>query len=84
MARVEPVYTPEAKASGAKGVVILEVRVKTADIVTEAKVLQSRGGPVDRAVIEAVRQRKFEPPARKGTAVVTVTIRGQVCRHDRR
>jgi TonB family protein len=72
LSRVEPVYTPEGRASGVRGVVILEVRLDPAGNVTDAKVLRSRGAAVDRAIVEAVRQWKFEPRGREGTAVVTV------------
>jgi len=74
LSRVEPAYPPEAKASGVKGVVIVEATIDTAGNVTAAKVLRSRGAAVDRAVIEAVRQWKFEPPGKEGTAVVTVAF----------
>ncbi len=72
LSRVEPVYSPEARSHGLKGVVIVEVGIDTAGNVTDAKVLRSRGAAVDQAVLDAVRQWKFEPPAKESRAVVTV------------
>jgi len=72
LSRVDPVYPSEAKASGVKGVVIVEARIDTAGNVTDVKVLRSRGAVVDRAVVEAVRLWKFEPPATESAVVLTV------------
>jgi TonB family protein len=72
LSRVRPVYSPEARAQGQKGVVIVEARIDTAGNVTDVKVLRSRGVAVDRAVIDAVRQWKFEPPAKESVAVITI------------
>ena len=72
VSRVEPVYSPEAKAQGVKGVVIVEARIDTTGTVIDVKVLRSRGAAVDRAVVDAVRQWRFERPARESLATLTV------------
>jgi len=71
VARVEPVYPPEAKAQGIRGVVILEVRIDKTGQVTDVKILRSI--PVlDQAAIDAVRQWRFEPQPNESVCVLTV------------
>jgi len=74
---VRPVYPPEARAAGIKGVVILEARIDAEGNVEDARVLKSVDTQIDQAAIDAVRQWKFTPTLMNGepTAVImTVTI----------
>ncbi len=72
LSRVDPVFSPEAKAKGATGIVIVRAHIDTAGNVTGVEVLRSRGAAVDRAVVEAVRQWKFEPPAKESVATLSI------------
>ncbi|MGE5362131.1 MAG: TonB family protein [Bacteroidales bacterium] len=61
LSKVEPVYPPEAKAKGIKGVVMLEALINTAGEVSGVKVLRSVFPPLDQAAVDAVKQYRFEP-----------------------
>ena len=59
--RVEPVYTEEAKAAGAVGSVVLEVRIGKSGFVREAKVLTPMGHGLSESAVDAVMQWRFAP-----------------------
>lgn len=59
--RIDAVYTEEAKAAGAAGTVVLEVRIDKSGFVRDAKVVKSMGYGLDEAAADAVKQWQFEP-----------------------
>ena len=76
---VEAVYPPEMRASGAEGVVILELTIDTTGKVANARILKSAQG-FDEAAIAAVNQWVFEPTLMNGAPIailynVVVTFR---------
>jgi protein TonB len=66
---VKPHYTEEARRSGAEGDVVLEIVVRADGSVGDVTVLQRLGSGLDQQAVEAVRQWKFSPARRFGTAV---------------
>ena len=64
--RVEPEYTPEARAAGLQGWVILYLLVSPSGELSKVEVIQSLGLGLDEKAIEAVKQWQFEPGARGG------------------
>ena len=71
-----PEYPPLARATGTKGIVILEVVISEHGDVTEARILRSIA-LLDQAALDAVRQWKFSPARLNGQAmavVMTVTV----------
>jgi len=77
--KVNPVYPDEAKAERVQGVVVLDVTVDTAGVVSDAKVLEDPDPRLSQAAVDAVRQWRFEPArSAKGEAVAvvyTVTVK---------
>jgi TonB family protein len=76
IARVQPVYPPEALAAKVSGVVILEAVIGVDGRVTDAKVLRSIP-LLDQAAVDAVRQWQYMPTLLNGVAVpviMTVTV----------
>jgi protein TonB len=73
---VRPLYPENARATGASGVVILDVAIATDGSVSNARVVRSI--PIfDQAALDAVRQWKFEPTLLNGMPVeveMAVTI----------
>lgn len=57
---VDPVYPPEAAATGLGGIVVVEVRIGVDGRVEVARVVRSIP-PLDQAALDAVRQWQFEP-----------------------
>jgi TonB family protein len=57
---VQPVYPPEARAQGIRGIVILELVIDTQGHVAQASVLRSVPG-LDEAAVVAARQWEYEP-----------------------
>jgi TonB family protein len=73
---VRPVYPPIAQAARVQGVVIVEVLVDRAGLVTDARVLRSIP-LLDAAALDAVRQWVFQPTHVNGeprAAVMTLTV----------
>ena len=71
-----PQYPKEAQAAGIQGVVIAEVVISDAGLVTDARVLRSIP-LLDEAALKAVRQWRFEPAIVDGKPVpvrMTVTV----------
>jgi TonB family protein len=64
---VKPVYPLEAQATGANGVVVLEVVIDTAGRVRDARVARSVP-PFDKAALDAVRQWVYRPTIIDGIA----------------
>ena len=78
---VKPVYPPDARAAGVKGLVILEATIGVDGRVADAKVLRSVAG-LDEAAVGAVRQWEFTPTLLNGVPTpivmsVTVNFTGQ-------
>jgi TonB family protein len=71
---VRPVYPPEAKEKGIEGIVLVEATVDAKGIVTNARPVSSGNEALMKAAIEAVRQWRFEAPAR-APVTFTVTVR---------
>lgn len=61
ISKVQPEYTPEARAAGLQGSVILYAEVSPAGEVQNAEVIQGLGLGLDEKAIEAVRQWRFQP-----------------------
>ena len=59
--RVDPVYTEEAKAAGATGTVVLEVRIGKSGFVQDVTVLKPMGHGLSESAVEAVKQWQFAP-----------------------
>ena len=66
---VAPKYTPEARAAGIQGTVVLESTVNEAGDITDPVVLSPLGFGLDESAVEAVRQWKFEPGTKDGRPV---------------
>ena len=71
LSKVEPEYSEEARKSGIQGTVTLSVEIGEDGRVHNAKVLKSLGSGLDEEAVEAVKQWKFRPAQRNGTAVKT-------------
>ena len=65
-------YTDEARKRAIEGDVVLEIVVKRDGSVGQVKVLHSLGGGLEQRAVEAVRQWKFAPATRYGSAVDVV------------
>jgi TonB family protein len=59
--RVQPEYTPEARAAGLQGSVILYLEVSPTGEAQKVQVIQSLGLGLDEKAIEAVKQWRFKP-----------------------
>lgn len=71
LSKVEPQYSEEARKRGIQGTVTLSVEIGEDGRVHNAKVLKSLGSGLDEKAVEAVKQWKFRPAQRNGTAVKT-------------
>ncbi len=67
--RVEPEYTPQARAAGLQGSVILYLIVSPEGELEQAEVIQSLGLGLDERAIEAVKQWRFKPATKNGKPV---------------
>ena len=77
---VKPIYPPIAQSAKVQGVVILEVLIDEAGLVTDARVLRSIP-LLDEAALEAVLQWRYTPTYVDGVArnvVMTVTVHFQI------
>lgn len=66
---VRPIYTDEARRRALEGDVILEIVVRRDGTVGDVRVLRSLGSGLEQRAIAAVRQWKFSPARRLGSAV---------------
>ena len=64
--KVDPVYPPEAKKSGSKGFVVLNVRTDGQGNVKDVMVIKSSDEIFNQAAMDAVRQWKYEPYLENG------------------
>jgi len=64
--KVDPVYPPEAKKSGSKGFVVLNVRSDGQGNVKDVMVIKSSDEIFNQAAMDAVRQWKYEPYLENG------------------
>jgi protein TonB len=62
-------YTDDARRRGLKGEVVLELVVRRDGTVSDVKVLRRLDAGLDERAIQAVRQWRFAPATRRGTAV---------------
>jgi TonB family protein len=62
-------YTEDARRRGVEGDVVLEIVVRRDGSVGKVRVLQSLGSGLEQKATEAVRQWRFTPATRYGTAV---------------
>ena len=62
-------YTDEARRRGLQGDVVLEIVVRRDGTVGDVTVLQGLGAGLDQRAVAAVRQWRFAPARRHGTAV---------------
>jgi TonB family protein len=69
---VRPTYTEEARRRGLEGDVDLEVVVTENGRVSNVRVVRGLGGGLDARAVEAVRQWRFTPARRRGTAVAVI------------
>jgi len=69
---VRPVYTDEARRRAIEGDVVLEIIVRRDGSVGDVRVLRSMGSGLEQRAITAVRQWKFSPARRLGSAVDVV------------
>jgi len=70
-----PAYPPRALRAGVEGSVIARVQVDAKGRVSDAQIVQRSGDrdrELDRAVLETVREWRFEPAIRDGRAVASV------------
>jgi len=65
-------YTDDARRRAIEGDVVLEIVVKRDGSVGQVRVLNSLGGGLEQKAVDAVRQWKFSPATRYGTAVDVV------------
>lgn len=69
---VRPAYTDEARRQSIEGDVVLEIVVQRDGSVGNVRVRRSLGAGLEQKAIDAVRQWKFSPARRHGTAVDVV------------
>lgn len=69
---VRPIYTDEARRRSVEGDVVLEIVVRRDGTVGEVRVLRSLGSGLEQRAIAAVRQWRFAPARRLGSAVDVV------------
>jgi TonB family protein len=69
---VKPDYTEDARRRGIEGDVVLEIVVRSDGSVGPVTLLQGLGAGLDQRAIDAVRQWRFSPARRQGTAVDVV------------
>jgi TonB family protein len=62
-------YTEAARQSGIAGEVVLEIVVRRDGSVGDVNVLQGLGGGLNERAVQAVRQWRFAPAQRQGSAV---------------
>lgn len=67
--RILPAYTPEARAEGREGVVVLEAVVLGDGSIRVVRVVRGLGGGLDENAIRALEQWKFNPGTREGEPV---------------
>jgi TonB family protein len=80
---VRPVYPQEARDARIQGVVILDVVIDRAGLVSHVEVMRSVP-ELDQAALDAVQQWEFEPTSIKGKAVsvrMTVTVNFTLAEH---
>ena len=65
-------YTDDARRRAIEGDVVLEIVVRRDGSVGQVRVLQSLGAGLEQRAIDAVRQWRFTPATRQGTAVDVV------------
>jgi TonB family protein len=65
-------YTDDARRRGIEGDVVLEIVVKADGLVGSVRVMRSLGAGLDQRATDAVRQWRFSPARRQGTAVDVV------------
>ncbi|MGA7409069.1 MAG: TonB family protein [Bryobacteraceae bacterium] len=66
---VKPEYTPEARAAGLQGSVVLYLEISASGEVETAHVIQTLGLGLDQKAIEAVKQRRYQPAILDGKPV---------------
>ncbi len=66
---VKPDYTEDARRRGVEGDVVMEIVVRHDGTVGDVRVLQGLGYGLDQRAIAAVRQWRFTPARRRGSAV---------------
>src|SRR5688500_7211282 len=71
LSRVEPAYTPEGKAAGVAGVVVLKVSIDETGVVRDVEILKPLPFGLDKAAADAVRQWIFAPATQDGRPVPT-------------
>jgi protein TonB len=69
---VRPAYTDEARRRAIEGDVVLEIVVRQDGTVGNVRVKRSLGAGLEQKAIDAVRQWRFAPARRRGTAVDVV------------
>jgi TonB family protein len=62
-------YTEQARRAGISGDVVLEIIVRRDGSVGDVKVLEGLGGGLNERAVQAVRQWRFAPATRRGSAV---------------
>lgn len=72
LTRVQPVYTAEAKAARAGGIVILELQIDEHGKVTDARITKSLPYGLDQAAVDAVKQWTFKPATKAGRPVSAI------------
>lgn len=69
---VRPIYTDDARRRAIEGEVVMEIVVRRDGSVGDVRVLQTLGSGLEQRAIAAVRQWKFSPARRMGSAVDVV------------
>ena len=67
--RVEPDYTPEARAKGIQGIVILQCEVTEEGVPENVSVIRRLDSGPDANAVEALKQWKFKPAMKEGGPV---------------
>jgi TonB family protein len=69
ISRVEPQYSPEARAARYQGTVVVGATIGTDGIVQSISIVRSLGMGLDEAAVEALKQWKFSPALKNDTPV---------------
>jgi TonB family protein len=69
ISRVEPQYSPEARAARYQGTVVVQATVHKDGTLTVEKIVQALGFGLDEKAIEALEQWKFKPATKNGEPV---------------
>lgn len=67
--KVDPEYTPEAKAAGVRGTVLLAITITTDGVADQITLIKGLSYGLDEKAVECMRKWRFKPDLRDGEPV---------------